>query len=56
MIGNTVEWTVYTGCDSGGDVALQAVEGGSHEWPRHATSRVLAFFQDHPLPSDALDR
>ena len=59
-IGNMVERTEYTECDSGGDVVLQAVEGGDHEWPTSptldATSRALAFFQDHPLPRDALDR
>jgi polyhydroxybutyrate depolymerase len=59
-VGNAVERTEYTDCDSGGDVVLQAVEGGGHEWPTSpmldATSRALAFFQDHPLPRDALDR
>jgi polyhydroxybutyrate depolymerase len=52
--------TEYTECDSGGDVVLQAIQGGGHEWPTSptldATSRALAFFQDHPLPRDALDR
>lgn len=59
-IGNMVEQTDYPDCDSGGDVVLQAVEGGDHYWPTSptldATSRILAFFQDHPLPRDALDR
>ena len=59
-IGNMVERTEYAECDSGGDVALQTVEGGDHEWPTSptldATSRALEFFQDHPLPRDALDR
>lgn len=59
-IGNTAERTEYTECDNGGDVVLQAVEVGGHEWPTpptlDATSRALAFFQDHPLPQDALDR
>jgi polyhydroxybutyrate depolymerase len=59
-IANTVERTEYAECDAGGDVVLQAVEGGGHEWPTSptldATSRALAFFQDHPLPRDALDR
>jgi polyhydroxybutyrate depolymerase len=57
---STVERTEYTGCDSGGDVVLQVVEGGGHEWPTSprldATSQALAFFQSHPLPRDALDR
>lgn len=52
--------TEYTECDSGGDVVLQAIQGGGHEWPTSpvldATSQALAFFQDHPLPRDALDR
>lgn len=60
IIRDTVERTVYTECDSGGDVVLQAVEGGGHEWPTpptlDATSQALAFFHDHPLPRDALDR
>jgi polyhydroxybutyrate depolymerase len=51
--------TEYTECDSGGDVVLQAIQGGGHEWPTSptldATSRALAFFQDHPLPREALD-
>jgi poly(3-hydroxybutyrate) depolymerase len=55
-----VERTAYTQCDTGGDVVLQAVEGGGHEWPTSprldATARALSFFQDHPLPRDALDR
>jgi polyhydroxybutyrate depolymerase len=59
-IGNMVERTAYTECDSSGDVALQPVEGGDHEWPTSptldATSRALAFFHDHALPRDALDR
>jgi polyhydroxybutyrate depolymerase len=52
--------TEYTACNSGGDVVLQTIQGGGHEWPtlptHDATSRALAFFQDHPLPRDALDR
>ena len=51
--------TEYTECDSSGDVVLQAIQGGGHEWPTSptldATSRALAFFQDHPLPREALD-
>ena len=43
----------------GGDVVLQAVDSGGHEWPTaprlDATARALAFFRDHPLPRDALD-
>ncbi|HEX6723700.1 MAG TPA: hypothetical protein VF073_00520 [Gaiella sp.] len=57
-VGNTVERTAYDECDDGGDVVLQAVEGGGHEWPASptldATARALAFFEAHPLPRDAL--
>ena len=57
-IENMVDRTVYTGCHDGGDVVLQAVEGGGHAWPTSpaldATARALAFFEDHPLPRDAL--
>ncbi len=59
-IGDKVERTEYADCDGGGDVVLQAVAGGGHEWPASPTldviSRALAFFEDHPLPRDALDR
>lgn len=57
-VGNTVERTAYDDCDNGGDVVLQAVEGGGHEWPTSptldTTARALAFFEAHPLPRDAL--
>ena len=57
-VGNTVERTAYDDCDHGGDVVLQAVEGGGHEWPTSptldTTARALAFFEAHPLPRDAL--
>jgi polyhydroxybutyrate depolymerase len=56
-IADMVERTAYDDCD--GDVVLQAVEGGGHEWPMSptldATARALAFFRAHPLPQDALD-
>ena len=59
-IGNRVERTAYTECDNGGDVVLQAVEDGGHEWPTSPTfdetARALAFFHNHPLPRDAIDR
>ncbi len=54
-----VERTAYAGCDEGGDVVLQAIEGGGHVWPTapglDATARALEFFRDHPLPADKLD-
>ena len=56
-IGNMVRRTAYTDCDNGGDVVLQAVEGGGHDWPTaprlDTTARALAFFKDHPLHRDA---
>ena len=59
-IGSTVERTVYADCEGDGDVVLQAVDGGFHDWPTSptldTTSRALAFFEEHPLPRDALDR
>lgn len=57
-IGTAVERTAYGGCDGGADVVLQAVRGAGHSWPTaelDATARALAFFEDHPLPADALD-
>ena len=57
-IGTMVERTAYTGCDDGGDVVLQAVGDGGHEWPippiLDTIAQALAFFEDHPLPRDAL--
>ena len=54
-----VERTAYAGCDAGGDVVLQAIEGGGHDWPTapglDATARALEFFRHHPLPADALE-
>ena len=59
-IGSTVERTVYADCEVDGDVVLQAVDGGLHDWPTSptldATSRALLFFEEHSLPRDALDR
>ena len=47
-------------CEGDGDVVLQAVDGGGHDWPMSptldATSRALVVFEEHPLPRDALDR
>jgi polyhydroxybutyrate depolymerase len=55
-VGETVERTAYSGCDSGGDVVLQAIEGGGHDWPTSptldATAQALAFFREHTLPED----
>jgi len=57
-VGATVDRTAYDECDDGGDVVLQAVEGGGHEWPTpptlDTTARALAFFEAHPLPRDEL--
>jgi polyhydroxybutyrate depolymerase len=58
-VGSAVERTAYVDCDDGADVMLQAVVGGGHDWPTSptldATARALAFFQDHPLPRNALE-
>jgi len=59
-LGRRVEQTVYTDCEDNGDVVLQAVEGGGHDWPTSppldTTARALAFFEEHPLPRDVLDK
>jgi polyhydroxybutyrate depolymerase len=58
-VGTTVERTAYADCDDGGDVVLQAVTGGGHDWPRSpgldATARALAFFETNRLPRESLD-
>jgi polyhydroxybutyrate depolymerase len=58
-VGTGVERTAYTDCDNGGDVVLQAVEGGGHDWPASpkldATASALAFFRAHRLSDEALD-
>ena len=50
-----VETTAFVGCRSGGDVVLQVVPGGGHDWPVgagfDATDRALEFFWRHPLPA-----
>lgn len=56
-LGSGVERVTYTGCDAGGDVVLQEIEGGGHEWPTapelDTTAEALEFFRDHPLPAEA---
>jgi poly(3-hydroxybutyrate) depolymerase len=49
-----VDTTAFVGCRSGGDVVLQVVPEGGHEWPTVAfdvTGRALEFFWSHPLPA-----
>jgi len=51
---------IHTGCIQGADVELCTIEGGVHEWPGggtamgmgdlDASSRILAFFDAHPMP------
>lgn len=52
--GTDVEITTYEGCRADGDVVLQAVLEGGHDWPSSpgfdATAHALDFFWRHPLP------
>ncbi len=56
--GSAVETTAYRNCRSGGDVVLEVIEGGGHDWSpspgTDATAQVLSFFASHPLPVDEL--
>ena len=56
--GSVVETTAYRKCRAGGDVVLQVIEGGDHDWPLSpgpdATGWVLSFFARHPFPIDRL--
>ena len=50
-----VATTAFVRCRSGGDVVLQVVPEGGHDWPAgagfDATDRALEFFWSHPLPA-----
>jgi poly(3-hydroxybutyrate) depolymerase len=54
--GSAVETTAYRECQAGGDVVLQVIEGGDHDWPLSpepdATAQALSFFASHPFPID----
>ena len=54
--GSVVETTAYRNCRAGGDVVLQVIEGGDHDWPLSpgpdATAQALSFFASHPFPID----
>ena len=56
--GSVVETTAYRKCRAEGDVVLQVIEGGDHEWPLSpgwdATDQALSFFASHPFPIDEL--
>jgi poly(3-hydroxybutyrate) depolymerase len=54
--GPTVETTAYRDCRAGGDVVLEVIEGGGHDWPASpdATAHALSFFASHPFPIDQL--
>jgi polyhydroxybutyrate depolymerase len=54
--GSAVETTVYRNCRAGGDVVLEVIEGGGHDWPASpdATAHALSFFASHPFPVDQL--
>jgi poly(3-hydroxybutyrate) depolymerase len=51
-----VQTTAYRNCRAGGDVVLQVVEGGGHDWPpgpgSDTTAEALSFFASHPFPVD----
>ena len=54
--GSVVETTAFRKCRAGGDVVLQVIEGGDHDWPLSpepdATAQALSFFASHPFPID----
>ena len=56
--GSVVQTTAYRNCRAGGDVVLQVVEGGGHDWPpgpgSDTTAEALSFFASHPFPVDEL--
>ncbi len=56
--GSVVQTTAYRNCRAGGDVVLQVVEGGEHDWPpgpgSDTTAETLSFFASHPFPVDEL--
>ena len=56
--GIVIDKTAYRNCRAGGDVVLQVVKGGGHDWPpspaSDTTDEVLSFFASHPLPVDQL--
>lgn len=56
--GSEVETTAYRECRAGGDVVLQVIEGGDHDWPLSpgwdAAAQALSFFASHPFPVDEL--
>ena len=56
--GVVIDTTAYRNCDAGGDVVLQVVKGGGHDWPpspaSDTTAEVLSFFASHPFTVDQL--
>jgi polyhydroxybutyrate depolymerase len=56
--GSVVQTTAYRNCRAGGDVVLQEVVGGGHDWPpdpgSDTTAEALSFFASHPFPIDQL--
>ena len=52
--GIVVDKIAYRNCRAGGDVVLQVVKGGEHNWPpspgSDTTAEALSFFASHPLP------
>ena len=56
--GSAVEITAYRKCRAGGDVVLQVIERGGHDWPLSpgwdAAAQALSFVASHPFPIDEL--
>jgi polyhydroxybutyrate depolymerase len=56
--GIVVDKMAYRNCRPRGDVVLQVVKGGGHDWPpspaSDTTDEVLSFFASHPCPVDEL--
>ena len=56
--GIVIDIVAFRNCRAGGDVVLQVVKGGGHDWPpspaSDTTAEALSFFASHPLPIDQL--
>ena len=57
--GSVVQTTAYRKCRAEGDVVLQVIQGGDHDWPLSpgwdAAAQALSFFASHPFPVDELN-
>ncbi len=56
--GSVVQTTAYRNCRAGGDVVLQEVVGGGHDWPpgpgSDTTAEALSFLASHSFPVNEL--